>query len=513
MSITADFAQRLYTPGTLSTAGSELRFELSNRLDDMQVVAVHQVCLDGTELDLHAVELRLDGESRAAVAISEAAPLALGLGQALQVATTQPVTLAQGAHELELSIDSRPFGELHLRVSDALEPRETPADHIPRDDADDYADAIVRERQRWVREKSGAGLETVTRFAFDPHVARGNIENLVGAAQVPLGIAGPLRVNGEHARGEFLIPLATSEGTLVASYNRGMRAINLCGGVTCTVVEDAMQRAPAFVFDNARAGRDFVAWVRANHDAIREAAEATNPFLKLAYIEPFTASKFVFLRFGFHTHDAAGQNMVGRGTHAATLWILRNHDGIRRLYLEGNMATDKKSSQMNILHTRGRRVTAEATIRADVLRRDLRVEPANLTYHAGVAALGSFMAGVNNNGLHSANGITAMFIACGQDVANVAESSAGMIYTELTPEGDLYMSITIPSLIVATHGGGTGLATQRECLELLGCTGPGTVNKLAEIVAGVVLAGEISLAAAISSNDWVTGHERYGRHF
>jgi hydroxymethylglutaryl-CoA reductase (NADPH) len=176
------------------------------------------------------------------------------------------------------------------------------------------------------------------------------------------------------------------------------------------------------------------------------------------------------------------------------------------------MATDKKSSQMNILHTRGRRVTAEATLRAEVLRRDLRAEPASLAYHAGIAGLGAFMAGVNNTGLHSANGITALFIATGQDVANVAESSAAMLYSELTPEGDLYLAITIPSLIVATHGGGTGLPTQRDCLELLGCTGPGTVNKLAEIVAGTVLAGEVSLAAAISSNDWVTGHERYGRH-
>jgi hydroxymethylglutaryl-CoA reductase (NADPH) len=363
-----------------------------------------------------------------------------------------------------------------------------------------------------VRERSGAALETVTRFAFDAHRVRGNCENFIGAAQVPLGIAGPLRVNGEHARGEFLVPLATSEGTLVASYSRGMRALNLCGGVTCTVVDDAMQRAPAFVFDDARAGRDFVAWVRASTGEIRRVAEATNPFLQLATIDPYTASKVVFLRFGFHTHDAAGQNMVGRATHAASLWILRNHDGVRRFYLEGNMATDKKSSQMNILHTRGRRVTAEATLRADVLRRDLRADPASLAYHAGIAGLGAFMAGVNNTGLHSANGITALFIATGQDVANVAESSAAMLYTELTPAGDLYLSVTIPSLIVATHGGGTGLPTQRECLELLGCTGPGTVNRLAEVVAGVVLAGEVSLAAAISSNDWVTGHERYGRH-
>jgi hydroxymethylglutaryl-CoA reductase (NADPH) len=142
----------------------------------------------------------------------------------------------------------------------------------------------------------------------------------------------------------------------------------------------------------------------------------------------------------------------------------------------------------------------------------MRVEPESLAYHAGVANVGSFLAGVNNNGLHSPNAITAMFIATGQDVANVAESSAGVVYADLLPDQSLYLSITIPSLIVATHGGGTGLPTQRECLEILGCTGRGSVHKLAEIVAGVVLAGEISLASAISSLDWVSSHERYGRN-
>jgi hydroxymethylglutaryl-CoA reductase (NADPH) len=164
------------------------------------------------------------------------------------------------------------------------------------------------------------------------------------------------------------------------------------------------------------------------------------------------------------------------------------------------------------MRTRGKRVTAEAVIKRNVLVEHLRVEPESLTYHAGVANVGAFMSHANNNGLHSANAITALFIATGQDVANVAESSAGIIYSEITRDGDLYISLTIPSLIVATYGGGTGLPTQRECLEVLGCAGKGRVNKLAEIVAGVALAGEISLASAISSSDWVSSHEKYGRN-
>ncbi len=165
-----------------------------------------------------------------------------------------------------------------------------------------------------------------------------------------------------------------------------------------------------------------------------------------------------------------------------------------------------------MLRTRGKRVTAEATVQRDILKRYLRVEPEKLAYHYGVSNVGAFLSGANNNGAQSANSITAMFIATGQDVANVAESSAAILYSELTASGDLYISLTIPSLIVATYGGGTGLATQRECLEMLGCYGKGKVYRLAEIIAGVALAGEISLGAAISSSDWVSSHENYGRN-
>jgi hydroxymethylglutaryl-CoA reductase (NADPH) len=204
--------------------------------------------------------------------------------------------------------------------------------------------------------------------------------------------------------------------------------------------------------------------------------------------------------------------MVGRATFAACSWILEQVDSVRRFYLESNLATDKKASQVNMMRTRGKRVTAEAIVPRDVLVEVMRVEPESLFYHSNVANVGAFLSGANNNGAHSPNAITAMFIATGQDVANVSESSAGIVYTEITPEGDFYMSLTIPSLIVATYGGGTGLPTQRECLEVLGCTGRGKVNKLAEIIAGVALAGELSLGSAISSLDWVSSHERYGRN-
>jgi hydroxymethylglutaryl-CoA reductase (NADPH) len=253
--------------------------------------------------------------------------------------------------------------------------------------------------------------------------------------------------------------------------------------------------------------------VEGHLEAIRREAEATTGSGKLSHIEVYLASKFAYLRFNFKTGDAAGQNMVSRATFAACNWILgQNQATVRRFYLESNLATDKKASHVNLLHSRGKRVTAECTIRRSVLQEVLHAEPESLAYHWGVANVGSILSGANNNGLHSPNAIAAMFIATGQDAANVAEGTSGILYLELTPEKDLYVSITIPSLIVATHGGGTGLPTQRECLQVLGCLGPGKVCKLAEIIAGVVLAGEISLAAAISSLEWVPSHEKHGRN-
>jgi hydroxymethylglutaryl-CoA reductase (NADPH) len=246
--------------------------------------------------------------------------------------------------------------------------------------------------------------------------------------------------------------------------------------------------------------------------AIKEAAEATTRSGKLIEIEQYSASRMLFTRFDYTTGDAAGQNLTGKATQAACKWIVANYPAIEQYFLESNFATDKKTSQVNILHTRGKRVVAEAVITNDVIRRVMRSDTELMFRARQVSNLGGFMSGVNNNGAHSANGITAMFIATGQDAANVAESSAALVYAELRPNGDYYYSVTIPSLIVATYGGGTGLATQRECLELLGCYGSGKVMKFAEIVAATVLCGELSLGSAIVAEEWVESHDLYGRN-
>ncbi len=409
------------------------------------------------------------------------------------------------------SLHACPASILDMETTGLLAPTIRSGIPSSRHGTDDYDESLIRCRREYVEARTGATLHHLSQYSFDPLETRGNIENFTGVAQVPVGFAGPIHINGEYAQGEFLIPLATTEGTMVASYNRGMKVLNLSGGVLTTVSADGMQRAPVFVFDTAREARTFELWVNEHLDDLRREAEATSRVARLRYIDVYLSNKFAYLRFNFATGDAAGQNMVGRATFAACQWILEHADGIRRFYLESNLATDKKYSQVNVMRTRGKRVTAEATISREVLATHLRVKPEVLQHHWGVGNVGAFLSGANNNGLHSANAITALFIATGQDVANVSEGSAAIIYSEVTDAGDFYLSITIPSLIVATHGGGTGLPTQRECLAVLGCTDAGSVNKLAEIVAGVVLAGEISLAGAISSLEWVSAHERYGR--
>lgn len=514
MKIPSLILRQLYTFGSLRNVDGGFRLSLKNRLSDVTVTGILGLQVNGQAIPVDTVIVDLDdGESRPASQYNESSPLAFPLRRIAHL-RTRAALLAAGTHDILLSLEVKPFGRLDLKVTDTLSAEAVVAPkQIPyaKDDAN-YTPEIIRKRQQFVEDFTGAKLDHVTKYSFDAQRTRGNIENFTGVAQVPIGFAGPLLVNGEHAQGEFLIPLATTEGTLVASYSRGMKLLNLAGGVTCTVSDDKMQRAPVFIFDSAREARDFRHWVDNQMADIRREAEATSSVARLLYIDTYLSNKFAYLRFNYSTGDAAGQNMVGRATFAACSWILDHNTTIRRFFLESNLATDKKASQVNLMRTRGKRVTAEAVIPRAALQQVMRVAPESLHYHNQVANIGAFISGANNNGLHSPNAITAMFIATGQDVANVSEGSAGIIYSDVTPAGDLYLSITIPSLIVATHGGGTGLPTQSECLEILGCRGRGKVNKFAEIVAGVVLAGEISLASAISSLEWVSSHEQYGRN-
>ena len=383
---------------------------------------------------------------------------------------------------------------------------------IPRDSENDYTEDMAKQRRDFVTAETDVSLQNIGHYSIDPADTAGNVENFIGVAQVPMGLVGPLLINGEHAQGDFYMPMATSEGTLIASYNRGARLLRESGGAKVTVVDDAMQRAPVFMFDDARQARDFGVWVTENFDQIAEQAQTTTRSGKLRNIQQFAAARMRYLRFNYTTGDAAGQNMVGKATFVACEWIMANYSGIKRYMLSGAMDTDKKHSHLNTLHTRGKRVIAEVTIPNELLLKSMNISAEALYKARSISQVGSFMAGSNNTGAHSANGVTAAFIATGQDVANVAESSAAIVFADLDDEGNYYLSITIPSLIIATFGGGTGLPTQQECLKMLGCAGSGKVHKLAEIIGATVLAGEVSLMSAVLAGDWVTSHDALGRN-
>jgi len=382
---------------------------------------------------------------------------------------------------------------------------------IPRDKENDYSDEWAANRREFIKQKTGAVLTHTGQYSIDPKILPGNVENFIGVLQMPVGLAGPLLINGEAAQGEFYVPLATTEGTLVASYSRGMRVINECGGVKTTVVEQFMQRAPAFIFEDARQARDFGQWVKDNFAGIKASAESTTSVGKLIHIQQWSVAKTLYLRFNFTTGDAAGQNMVGKATLMACEWIRKQLPGVKYL-LSGNMDTDKKHSHLNMLHTRGKRVIAEIVIKKEVLKAIMKVDTRLLAKATVLANTGAMMAGAAYNGPHSANGIASIFCATGQDEANVVESHAGLLSSELLDNDDIYMAVTLPSLICATYGGGTGLPTQRECLEIMDCYGTGKANKFAEIVAATVLAGDISLGCAVIAGDWVSSHDEMGRN-
>ena len=506
--------RNLYNRSSLRNTGAGVRFSVKNRLSPASLERIERISLNDQAIPAENVWVAVDsGEAFPMGQIGPDSPVDFPLGTLLTF-DMRVEALDEGKHGLELAFETKPFGKLEFGVKDALRTGERPAGAVPRDPEDDYSQEVIRARQEFVRQQTGVELEHINRFSFEPRVTQGNIEHFTGVAQVPLGIAGPLLVHGGHAEGEFYVPLATSEGTLVASYNRGMKVIQECGGAKCAVVGDNMQRAPVFIFEDAAKARRFADWMVSRMDDIKRVCSDSDPFVTLKYVDYYLSNKFCFTRFNYTTGDAAGMNMVGKATFAACNWLLENcrEVEIEDFFLESNFATDKKASMINAMRTRGKRVTAEVVVKRDVLRDIMDADTESIHKHWKVASIGSMLSGANNNGCHAANAITAIFIATGQDVANVSESSVGLVYTDLTPEKDLYMSITLPSLIVATCGGGTGLPTQQEGLKIMGCAGPGKVMKFAEIVAGTVLAGEISLAAAISSLDWVSSHEQLGRN-
>lgn len=488
-------------------------FNIKNRLIDVHFEGLTALDVEGKAMPSDVIFADLGtGEWVSVNEINEQKGFGLKLGKSFNVLVKSHLN-GETNLKLDFKFDTKPFGRLSFGISDQVnESQQEREIKIPRVAENDYGREAMDKRLDFIKSFTGKDPQNIHKQIDTTEVYQGNIEHLTGFAQIPMGIAGPIRINGEHAQGDFLIPLATTEGTLVASYNKGIKLVNEVGGVNCRVVKDGMQRAPVFIFETVNKAIDFSQWIETVSENLKAEAEQGSRHLKYQNVEVYQAGNNVFLRFNFFTGDAAGQNMVNKAAFQICQWILESFEGIKHFFLESNMASDKKHSFVNSLNSRGKRVIAEVTFPEKLLVQNFGVDAHQLQKHLGVANLGGMMAGVNNNGLHTANALAAMFIAMGQDVANLAESTAGFLHSEVTADGSLYGTITLPSLIVGTVGGGTGLPTQKDCLEMIGCYGSGKAKKLAEIIAGVVLAGEISLAAAISSLDWVAAHEDLGRN-
>ncbi len=382
---------------------------------------------------------------------------------------------------------------------------------VPRYRGQGYDDESQARRRAWLEERTGARLDLVGRTVLDGEAMRGNVENPVGAAQMPLGVAGPLQVVGDHARGTFYVPLATTEGALVRSYERGMLAITRAGGARVRVWRDENRVAPLFTFPDAAAAIEFVDALPRLEPQAREAAEATTSHGRLLRLTPHPLGREVIVEFAWSTGDAQGMNMIVRGTEA----------GARRLVEESRaegfqtfsgMSAEKRAAGNLLAGGKGKRVTASVKLPRRLVRSFLGTTAGALEAMWRRTVLGHLQAGTLGYNGHYANGLTALFIATGQDVANVANAAVGVTTLEATGDGDLHASVHLPSLTIATVGGGTGLGTSRECLEMLGCAGSGRALKLAEIAAATVLAGELSMGAAIAAGGFSAGHERYGRN-
>lgn len=339
-----------------------------------------------------------------------------------------------------------------------------------------------------------------------------NIENVIGTISMPLAIAGPLRVNGCAAHGDYYVPLATTEAALVASYTRGCQLLTESGGCTTLILAEGVSRAPGFIFSDLREVASFVAWALTRKDEFAERAESTTRHGKLNDMRFTVEGNHVYVAFEYFTADAAGQNMVTIATQAICDYI-RDHSPVkpRHMFVEANLSGDKKASAQSFQSVRGRKVAAECLVPAEQLTKRLHTDAAALEEYWRMSALGGVLSGTIGVQGHYANGLAALFLATGQDAACVSEAAVGVTRFESRNDGSLYASVTLPNLIVGTVGGGTGLPSQSACLDILGLRGSCHARALAEVAAALSLAGELSIIGALAAGHFTRAHEKLAR--
>jgi len=339
-----------------------------------------------------------------------------------------------------------------------------------------------------------------------------NIENCIGTVKVPVGLAGPIRVKGTNAQGDFLLPMATTEAALVASYHRGSVLISKAGGCSAMLISEGVSRSPAFAFTSIADLAVFSHWVLLNKDTLAEAAKQTSNYCRLIDISISSEGNHLYLLCNFTTGDAAGQNMVTIATQALCEYIITNTPVQPEYwFVEANCSGDKKSTAQSYTNVRGKKVSVEVNIPEKLVKRFLHTTPQRMVDCWRMSALGGVMSGTMGVQGHYANSLAAMFIACGQDAACVAEAAVGITRFELRADGSLYCAVTLPNLIVGTVGGGTKLPSQRACLEIMNLPKENQARAFSEICAAAALAGEISIIGSLAAGDFTSAHKSLAR--
>jgi hydroxymethylglutaryl-CoA reductase (NADPH) len=372
-------------------------------------------------------------------------------------------------------------------------------------------------RRLLLERETDADLNAVGEYSFDAADADSNIENMIGAVGVPVGVAGPVSVSGGAVEGEKYLPLATTEGALLASVNRGCAVIRESGGASARVLKSRMTRAPVFRVADVAEAEAVVSWVRTHTEELKGAAEATTSHGELEDLTPYVVGDSVFLRFGYDTKDAMGMNMATIASQAACD-LLEEETPAELVALSGNLCTDKKPAAINATEGRGRSVTADVEIGRGIIEDRLHTTPEAIdAINTRKNLVGSAKAASLGFNAQAANVVAAAFLATGQDSAQVVEGANAITTTGVRAEGErLYASVSLASLEVGTVGGGTKLPAQAEGLDVAGVRGGGTppgsnADALAEVIAVGVLAGELSLLGALASRHLSSAHEQLGR--
>lgn len=365
----------------------------------------------------------------------------------------------------------------------------------------DYLSSFVKKRRTWIESKTGTQLKHVTFFPEDSSKLSRNVENLIGSTSIPLGIAGPIRVRGRYANGLFYVPMATTQGTLVEAYHRGALLVTEAGGAEVAIYRDEIHLDPIFLFESLNESMRFITWVNDHQDEIKQKAEETTKYGILTRLTPFPIGNRVILNMGYSTGDAMGLNIINIASDNACRWIAEQVKPIS-YFLRSNFSSDKKASFFNFIAGYGKEVTAEIILPRNIISKFTRATPEDIYSFWYSALLGGINAGMIGMNAHFANGLSAIFNATGQDIAQIVNGSLGMLFLEFTKERDLKFTTKFPQLLLATVGGGTSLSGQKEALEIMGCAGEGKVKKFAEIVAAILLAGEISICGALASGEF-----------